>query len=72
MTKTLQEAIARLAQMPEERQELLARLMLHEIEQDEAWIRSTNAYSDKLPSLVNDILEADRRGECEPLDPERL
>jgi hypothetical protein len=41
MTKTLQEAIERLQQMPEDRQDLLAKLMLHEIEEDEKWMRST-------------------------------
>jgi len=34
MTDTLQKAIEQLQQMPEERQELLARQVLHEIEQD--------------------------------------
>jgi hypothetical protein len=72
MTKTLQEAIARIEQMPEDRQELLARLMLHEINEDEKWARSTEAHAGKLAGLVNEVLEADRRGECEPLDPERL
>jgi hypothetical protein len=72
MTKTLQQAIDRLQQMPEERQDALARLMLHEIEEDERWARSTAAHADKLKSLVNDVLEADRRGECETLDPDQL
>jgi hypothetical protein len=72
MTKTLQEAIARIEQMPEDRQELLARLMLHEINEDEKWMRSTEVHAGKLAGFVSDILEADRRGECEPLDPERL
>jgi hypothetical protein len=72
MTKTLEQAIERLRQMPEERQECLARLMLHEMEQDEMWSRSTELREDKLKSLVESVLESDRRGECEPLDPEQL
>ena len=58
--------------MPADRQESIAKLLLHEIEEDERWIRSTAAYSEKLRGLVNEVLESDRRGECEPLDPESL
>jgi hypothetical protein len=72
MTKTLEEAIERLKLMPEDRQDSLAQLLLHEIEEDELWQKSTEQHTDKLKGLVADILEADRRGECEPLDPERL
>jgi hypothetical protein len=70
--KALQEAIARLEQLPIDRQEQFAQFMLHEIEQDEKWTQSTELHSDKLPSFIDGILAADRRGECEPLDPERL
>ena len=72
MTKSLEQAIERLRQMPDERQDLLARLVLHEIEEDERWTRSTESHADKLQGLVQDILEAERRGECELLDPEQL
>jgi hypothetical protein len=72
MTKTLEQAIERLRQMPEERQDLLARLMLHEIEEDERWQRSTETYAAQLQGLVNGVLEANDRGECAPLDPETL
>ena len=72
MTKTLEKAIELLRRMPEERQEAIARLVLHEIDEDEEWMRSTAAHSDKLQRLVDDVLEADRRGECEPLDPDQL
>ncbi len=72
MTKTLEQAIEQLRHLPEDRQDLLARLMLHEMEEDEKWARSTEANAGKLTRLVDEILEADRRGECEPLDPESL
>jgi len=42
--------------MPEDRQDLLARFMLHEIEEDERWMRSTEANSEKLPGLVDRVL----------------
>jgi hypothetical protein len=72
MTKTLQQAIERLQKMPEERQDALAQLLLHEIDEDERWRQSTAAHESKLDGLIKDVLEADRRGECEPLDPDRL
>jgi len=58
--------------MPEERQELLAQLMLHEIEQDRRWSQSTETQKDKLRGLVDNVLAADDRGECEPLTPDEL
>ncbi len=64
MTKTLQEAIERLQQMPEDRQNVLAKLMLHEIEEDEKWMRSTEANAGKLHGFISEVLQADRPGEC--------
>jgi hypothetical protein len=72
MTNALEQAIKRLQQMPEDRQDSLARLVLHEIEEDERWMRSTESHAGKLEGLVKDVMEADRRGECEPLDPNCL
>lgn len=59
MTKTLQEAIERLQQIPEDRQDLLAKLVLHEIEEDEKWMRSTEANAGKLPGLIKQVVNAD-------------
>jgi hypothetical protein len=72
MTKTLQQAIERLQQAPEDRQDALAALVLHELDEDERWANSTAAHVEKLRDLVQDVLEADRRGECQPLDPDQL
>ena len=72
MTKTLEQAIERLRQMPAERQDSLAQLLLHEMEEDERWQRSTEVNEGKLRGLVDEVLEADERGECEPLDPDKL
>lgn len=72
MTRALEQAIERLRQVPEDRQESLARLLIHEIEEDQRWIHSTEAHADQLKELIADVLNADARGECEPLDPDRL
>lgn len=72
MTQTLEQAIELLQNLPPERQDELARLVLHEIAEDDRWQATTDKYADKLPKLVADILAANQRGECEPLDPDRL
>jgi hypothetical protein len=72
MTRTLELAIERLRQMPEDRQDSLAKLLLHEIDEDDRWMRSTADHADKLRRLVDNVLDADHKGECETLDPERL
>lgn len=72
MTKTLEQAIERLRQMSEDRQDALAQLLLHEMEEDERWQKSTAKHEDKIQGLVQDVLEAERRGECESLDPDNL
>ena len=58
MTDALKKAIERLEQMPAERQDMLARLMLHEIEEDERWMQSTDKHADKLRGFVGDMLKA--------------
>ena len=51
MTKSLQAAIERLQQLPEDRQDSLASLVLQEIEEDEKWLASTEQHSEKLGDL---------------------
>lgn len=51
--------------MPEDRQDILAKLMLHKIDEDEKWARSTEANADKLRGLIGEVLQADSRGECD-------
>ncbi len=58
--------------MSEDRQDALAQLLLHEMEEDERWQKSTAKHEDKIQGLVQDVLEAERRGECESLDPDNL
>jgi hypothetical protein len=72
MTKALQEAIERLKQATEDRQDALAALLLHELEEDERWANSTAAHAEKLEGFVQDVLGANHRGEYELLDPDQL
>jgi ribosomal protein L17 len=72
MTDALKKAIERIEKMPEERQDMLARLLLHEIEEDERWIQSTEKHADKLRGFVDDVLKTNERDEFESLDPDQL
>jgi hypothetical protein len=72
MTKALQQAIERLQQASDDQQDALAALLLHELDEDARWAKSTVANVDKLRRLVEDVLTADQRGECEPLEPDQL
>jgi hypothetical protein len=72
MSHLVEQAIERLRQMPEERQDLIARLVLQEIEDDERWMLSTDSNSEKLQRLIDDVIASDERGECETLDPDQL
>ena len=72
MTKALEQAIERLRQMPEGEQDEMARLLLHEIEEQERWEQSTAAHAEKLGGFIGEILKADDTGLCEPLDPDQL
>jgi hypothetical protein len=67
MSNLVEQAIQRLQQMPEERQDLIARLVLQEIEDDERWMRSTDSNSKKLQDLIREVIKAEDRGECETL-----
>jgi hypothetical protein len=53
-------------------QDAFAALLLHELEEDERWATSTAAHSEKLDGFVPDVLEANPRGECQPLDPDQV
>lgn len=46
MTPALEQAIERLRQMPPERQDAFARMLLREIIADEHWLRSTAAIAE--------------------------
>jgi hypothetical protein len=70
--KPLELAIARIQQLPEEEQEMLARFVLHELDVDSDWRHSSEAHGDALARLTADILAEDARGECPELDVEEL
>jgi hypothetical protein len=72
MIKQLEEAIARIRQLPEDEQALLARFVLHELDEDDAWRRSSEASSKPLQGLVAEVIAEDARGQCPDLHIEDL
>jgi len=68
MIKPLEDVIARIQQLPEREQELMARFVLHELAEDDAWRRSSEAHGQGLERLVADITAEDARGDCADLD----
>lgn len=72
MTRLMEKAIERLRAIPEPQQDRLAQFLLNELEEDDRWLRSTADHEGKLKVLIDNVLDEDRRGACEPLDPDRL
>ena len=54
--------------MPENEQELLARFVLRELDEDDAWRRSSEAHGNRLERFVAAIIAEDDRGDCPELD----
>lgn len=73
MTKSLETAIEQLKSLPEAEQEFFARMLLDEMEADDAqWDATTAKHAGKLDRFADEVIAADDRGECDPLDPETL
>jgi hypothetical protein len=72
MTRLMEQAIERLRALPETQQDPLARFLLNELEDDQRWAASTLRHADALGRLADRVLADDARGECEPLDPDKL
>jgi hypothetical protein len=67
MTRLMEQAIERLRAIPETKQDQLAQFLLHELEDDERWSRSTAEHEGKLKGFIDTVLADDARGACEPL-----
>ena len=69
MIKPLEDAIARIRHLPEDEQALLARFVLHELDEDDAWRRSSETHGASLERLFADVAaeEARTRKELRPL-----
>ena len=72
MTRLLEEAFARVSELPADTQDELARWLLSELESERRWSKLFEESGDALARLAEEALAEHRRGETKELDPENL
>lgn len=72
MTKLLEQAIARVKQLPETEQDAIAALILEELEDEARWNKAFAQSYDVLAELAAAALVEDQAGKTQELDPENL
>jgi len=72
MTKLLEQAIARVKQLPETEQDVIAALILEELEDEAHWEKVLAKSHDVLAELAVGALAEDQAGKTQELDPETL
>ncbi len=74
MTELLQQAFDKAAELPEERQDNIARILLAEMESERRWdeLFSRPESEAFLERMAAEALEAHRAGRTKPLNPEDL
>ena len=72
MTELLEEALAKVARLPDHEQDAFARWLLDELESERRWSRAFEASQSRLAALAQEALEDDLADRTEPLDPDRL
>ncbi|MEW6492562.1 MAG: hypothetical protein AB1589_08645 [Cyanobacteriota bacterium] len=72
MTKLLEQAIAKVMQLPETEQDAIAVFILEELEDEARWDRAFSQSQDMLAKLAAEALAEDQAGNTQELDPETL
>lgn len=72
MTRTLDNAIAKISALPEEDQERIARWLLDQLEDEEHWDKQFSASQDALKKLADEARAERAAGRTTELDPDRL
>ena len=72
MTKLFEEAIEKVRQLPDPEQDVLARFILDEIQDERRWNNAFSRSPDVLERLAADAVKEHRSGGTRPLDPEAL
>jgi len=72
MTKLLEQAIAKVMQLPETEQDAIAAFILEELEDEARWDRAFSQSQDMLAKLAAEALAEDQAGKSQELDPETL
>ncbi len=72
MTKLLEQAIAKVMQLPETEQDAIAAFILEELEDEARWDSAFSQSQDMLAKLAAEALAEDQAGKTQELDPETL
>ena len=72
MTHALNTAIAKLATLPPDEQDRVARWLLDELRDEERWARKFRASQDALGKLAGEVRADRAAGRTKELDPEKL
>ena len=72
MTPLLQKAVARISQLSEPEQDVIAALILDEVASEERWSEAFSGSAEALSVLAQEALAEYRAGKTLPLDPETL
>jgi hypothetical protein len=68
MTRVLEAALAEVAKLPPDEQDVLASLLLDEIKSEQRWNSSFSKSQDLLKSLADEALAEFKAGRAKPLD----
>ena len=71
MTELLEEALAKVARLPDHEQDAFARWLMNELESEQRWSRAFETSQGRLAELAREALEDDLADRTEPLDPDR-
>jgi hypothetical protein len=72
MTALLQKAFKAASKLPKKEQDILATLLLEELQSEKRWAKAFEKSQDKLAVLADEALAEFQRGETQPLDPDAL
>ena len=72
MSKLLEEAFSKIAELPEEDQDSIATWLLEELESEGRWEKLLSESGDALGLLANDALDEHAAGRTKELDPDKL
>ena len=72
MSKLLEEALTKLAELPESEKDSIATWLLDELESDGRWKNILSDSGDALERLADEALAEHAAGRTEELDPEKL
>ena len=72
MTELLERALAEVAKLSPADQDTIAAIILDELEDERRWDEAFARSADKLAALAREARVERRRGETQPLDPDKL